>query len=392
MNHDYENRVHEIGNHDGSDSFVRTDSQSDHWIHSKHESAVGIDAPRKPRVLIADGNATVRKLIRWALRDDEYEIVEASNGPDAYVLATESPEPIAILLDANLGGGMTGHDVCRSLKDDLQFCKIPVIMLVTIGSHEEISDAVEAGADEVLSKPIHRDELNIRIRSATRSQRESPASIDIESVTLTLAHLIAIKDGYSSGHAEQVANYAVAFGKTLGMDHEDLRLLRFGAMLHNIGKVSIPDAILEKTTALTPRERAIIHQHPRVGSDICVSLKQLEPVLPIIRHHKEHFDGTGFPDGLRGDQIPLKAQIVGIADVFSALTNDRSFRRAKTKLEAIEILKHRVIQGMHDPKLVEQFCQMILADSLPAADTPNREANLEASFAPIVSSSLQHST
>lgn len=194
--------------------------------------------------------------------------------------------------------------------------------------------------------------------------------IGAESVALSLARAVASKDGYSSGHVEQVANHAVAFGKTLGMDSADLKMLRYGAILHNVGKIAIPDSILEKTGPLTPRERALFHQHPRVGCDICAPLKPLGPVLPIIRHHKEHFDGTGYPDGLRGNDIPVKAQIVGIVDCYSALTNDRPFRRAKTHAEALEILRERARQGMHDPELIEKFCVAITPDSdeqVPAA-------------------------
>lgn len=251
--------------------------------------------------------------------------------------------------------GINGLEVCRQLKSDMQYRTIPVIVMTTTGASEEISEAVDAGADEFLSKPINRCELEVRLRSITRMHKGNAEMIGAESVALSLARAVASKDGYSSGHVEQVANFAVAFGKALGLDSSELKMLRYGAILHNVGKIAIPDSILEKTGPLTPRERALFHQHPRVGCDICAPLKPLRPVLPIIRHHKEHFDGTGYPDGLRGDQIPLMAQIVGVVDVYSALTSDRPFRRAKTNAEAIEILRERTCQGIHDPQLVEKF-------------------------------------
>ena len=241
----------------------------------------------------------------------------------------------------------------------MQYRTIPIVMLTTTGSNEEINEAVEAGADEFLSKPINRGELKVRLRSITRLHKGNAELIGAESVALSLARAVASKDGYSSGHVEQAANFAVAFGKAIGLDAAELKMLRYGAILHNVGKIAIPDSILEKTGPLTPRERALFHQHPRVGCDICAPLKPLAPVLPIIRHHKEHFDGTGYPDGLRGNEIPLKAQIVGIVDVYSALTNDRPFRRAKSQAEAVEILRHRAKQGIHDPELVDKFCEMI---------------------------------
>ncbi|OYP34060.1 HD-GYP domain-containing protein [Rhodopirellula sp. MGV] len=342
------------------------DCELDHHItkgFAETFSQAAAEVDQKMRILVADGNATVRKLLRLALGGESYDITEATNGADAFSIATATPEPHAILLDAGISGGMDGLTVCRMLKDDMQFRTIPVVMLTTSGSNEEIQDAVDAGADEFLSKPINRGELNVRLRSITRLHRGNAEMIGAESVALSLARAVASKDGYSSGHVEQAANYAVSFGKVLGMDAGELKTLRFGAILHNVGKIAIPDSILEKTGPLTPRERALFHQHPRVGCDICAPLKPLAPVLPIIRHHKEHFDGTGYPDGLRANEIPLKAQIVGIVDVYSALTNDRPFRRAKTQTEALEILKHRAKQGMHDPELVARFCQMILADS-----------------------------
>ncbi len=325
------------------------------------------DAAQRMRILIADGNATIRKLLRHGLSEADYEIIEATDGKQAMELAMSRPEPHGILIDAQIGG-MSGLDVCRALKSDMQYRTIPVIILTTASTNEEITEAVEAGADEFLSKPINRAELNVRLRSITRMHRGNAEMIGAESVALSLARAVASKDGYSSGHVEQVANYAVDFGKQLGMDSAELKMLRYGAILHNVGKIAIPDSILEKTGPLTPRERALFHQHPRVGCDICAPLVPLRPVLPIIRHHKEHFDGTGYPDGLRGNKIPLKAQIVGIVDVYSALTSDRPFRRAKNQLEALGILRDRAQQGIHDMSLVAQFCDWIKTKNAPVAD------------------------
>ena len=333
------------------------------------------DSAQKMRILVADGNATIRKLLRHGLASSDYEIVEAGDGHEALNLAVQRPEPHAILIDAHLAG-ISGLEVCRRLKSDMQHRTIPVIIMTNSGANEEIHDAVEAGADEFLSKPVNRGELKVRLRSITRMHRGNTEMIGAESVALSLARAVASKDGYSSGHVEEVANYAVDFGKSLGMDSAELKMLRYGAILHNVGKIAIPDSILEKTGALTPRERALFHQHPRVGCDICAPLKPLRPVLPIIRHHKEHFDGTGYPDGLRGENIPLKAQVVGIVDVYSALTNDRPFRRAKTVREAIEILRERALKGIHDPKLIEKFCDFVGGETTAEA-TASEESSTE---------------
>lgn len=338
-------------------------------------SGAAADVTGRTRVLIADGNATIRKLLKHALLAIDCDIIEASNGSEALAKVQERPEPNAILLDARLPG-MDGLEVCRHLKADMQFRTIPVVILTTSSNGEDVTEAVDAGADEFLSKPINRAELTVRLRSITRMHSHNAEMIGAESVAMALARAVACKDGYSSGHVEQVANYAVAFGKFLGFDSAELKSLRYGAILHNVGKIAIPDSILEKTGPLTPRERALFHQHPRVGCDICAPLKPLKSVLPTIRHHKEHFDGTGYPDGLRGDEIPLNAQIVGIVDVYSALTNDRPFRRAKSHQDAIDILRERAASGTHNPELVEQFIRSHDGDPSADPDALAGEANI----------------
>jgi putative two-component system response regulator len=176
---------------------------------------------------------------------------------------------------------------------------------------------------------------------------------------LALARAVAAKDGYAHSHLEKVAHFAVALGKALGLDAAELKILKYGAILHNVGKIAIPDSVLEKTGSLSPRDMAMFQQHPRIGCDICAPLKPLRPVLPIIRHHKEHWDGTGYPDGLRGDGIPLGAQIVGIVDVYTALTSDRPYRKAVSHEEAVRSLQAQTQDGWHNPELVEKFIQVL---------------------------------
>jgi putative two-component system response regulator len=308
----------------------------------------------RTRVLIADGSPTVRKILRHTLRELEWDTVEAEDGSEALDLAGSRPFPHAILLDLNVGK-VDGCEVCRRLKADMQFRTIPIVMMTSSDSNEEKTRAAKAGADEFLSKPINRAELTVRLRSLARMHRFNQELIGAESVALALARAVSSKDGYSNGHVEQMANCAAEFGAAIGLDPVELKILRYGAILHNVGKIAIPDAVLEKTEALTPRERALFHQHPRVGCDICSPLKPLKPVLPIIRHHKEHWDGTGYPDGLRGDEIPLGAQIVGIVDVYSALINDRPFRKAMTHQQAVSHLSERARHGVHSPELIAKF-------------------------------------
>jgi putative two-component system response regulator len=316
------------------------------------------------RVLIADGNPTIRKILRHSFTSFGWETLEARDGPQTLERAHQRPAPHAIILDLELSG-VDGYSVCRQLKSDDACRMIPIIVTTSLDSSEEKIRALEAGADDFLAKPINRAELTLRLRALLRIHRFNQELIGAESVALALARAVAAKDGYAQCHLEKVAARAVAFGKTLGMDTAELKILRYGAILHNVGKIAIPDAVLEKTGPLTPREMAMFQQHPRVGCDICAPLKPLRPVLPIIRHHKEHWDGTGYPDGLRGDEIPLGAQIVGIVDAYTALISDRPYRRAVSHTEAVEALRAQVREGRFNPTLVEQALECIESASVP---------------------------
>ncbi len=325
------------------------------------------------RVLVADGNATVRKILRHNFVTLGWKIIEAEDGEEALRAVNDGPAPHAILLELNLAK-IDGYEVCRRLKADIQSRLIPVVALTSLDNHEEKACALEAGVDEFLTKPINRSELAVRLRSLVRMHRFNQELIGAESVAMALARAVASKDGYSSGHVEQVANYAVMLGEEIGLDLAELKIVKYGAILHNVGKIAIPDSVLEKAGPLTPREKALFQQHPRVGCDICAPLKPLRPILPIIRHHKEHWNGTGFPDALRGDEIPLGAQIVGIVDVYSALTTDRPFRRANHHEEAVEKLRERGRCGLHDAKLIEHFVNALEKWLPKSADVESAES------------------
>jgi putative two-component system response regulator len=331
------------------------------------------------RVLIADSNPIVRKILRHNFTTLGWEAIEADDGEKVLQLAHSNPAPHAILVDLNLPK-INGYDVCRSLKDDIQTQVIPVVAITSLNTAEEKNRALEAGADEFLSKPINQAELAVRLRSLMRIQRFNQELIGAESVAMALARAVASKDGYSNSHVERVANFAETLAESLGLEFSQVKIVRYGAILHNVGKIAIPDAVLEKTGTLTPREKALFQQHPRVGCDICAPLKPLKPVLPIIRHHKEHWDGTGYPDGLRGDEIPLGAQIVGIVDVYAALTSDRPFRAAVTHAVAIKKLRDRTREGCHNPELVERFVQCLekSTDDPDAATDDQRESETTA--------------
>ncbi|HLA83992.1 MAG TPA: HD domain-containing phosphohydrolase [Thermoguttaceae bacterium] len=312
----------------------------------------------KTRVLVADGNASVRRILGQWLAALDCEMVEAENGADALKLAHARPTPHVILLDTQLSG-IDGYEVCHGLKSDNRLQLIPIILATSVDTAEEKIRAFDAGADDFLVKPINRAELTVRLRSLLRIYQFNQELIGAESVAMALARAVAAKDGYSQSHVGKVAHYAVQFGERLGMDVAELKILKYGAILHNVGKIAIPDAVLEKTGSLTPREMAMVHRHPQIGCDICAPLKPLQPVLTIIRHHKERWDGSGYPDRLAGEQIPLGAQVVGIVDAYVALISNRPYRKALAHAEAVEILRKQAGEGWYDPELCEQFLESV---------------------------------
>lgn len=308
------------------------------------------------RVLVADANPSVRRILRQWLKALECEMVEAENGRDALELAHAKPSPHVILLDTRLPD-MDGYDVCSALKNDGRLQMIPVILATSDDNPEEKVRAFDAGADDFLLKPINRSELTVRLRSLLRIYQFNQELIGAESVAVALARAVAAKDGYSQGHVGKVANFAVMFGEQLGMDVAELKVLKYGAILHNVGKIAIPDSILEKTGPLTPREMALVHQHPQIGCDICAPLKPLQPVLTIIRHHKERWDGSGYPDRQQGNEIPLGAQIVGLVDAYIALVSNRPYRKAMPQNQAFDVLRQQAREGFYNPELVDKFIQ-----------------------------------
>jgi len=325
-----------------------------HTIELPGGAALESDAEAFTRVLVADGNPTVRKVLKHMFTGLGWQTLQAADGEEALKLVRAQPAPQAVWLDLHLPK-IDGFEVCRTLKAHDRYNLIPIVAMTSEDSPEVRLRALEAGVDDLLRKPVNRAEVTFRVRSLFRINKYCQELVGAQSVAVALARAVAAKDGYSYHHVEQVARYCAMLGEAIGMSEAEQKILRYGAILHNVGKIGIPDAVLEKTSPLTPRERALFQQHPRVGCDICSPLKPLAPVLPIIRHHKEHWDGTGYPDGLRGDDIPPGAQIVGIVNVYCALLSNRPYRKAISPDEAIGHLREHAQQGLHNPELVEKF-------------------------------------
>lgn len=281
-------------------------------------------ARRKPNVLVVDDLEANRELLEARLEALDYDVRQARDGIEA-LGAIDAEEPDLILLDVDMPR-MDGIAVCQKLKTHPTRRLIPIIILTASIDPAQRLRGIAAGADDYLSKPFDANELLIRTRVLLKDRALNVKLDATQDVLLALARAVEARDRYTIFHAERVGQYASEIGKTLGLDAEDGELLYQGGVLHDLGKIVIPDAILLKPGPLSPEEFAIMKQHSVEGERICLSLRSISFYLPIIRHHHERFDGTGYPDHLKNGDIPLGARIVAVADAWDAMVSDRPYR------------------------------------------------------------------
>ncbi|MGD9906356.1 MAG: HD domain-containing phosphohydrolase, partial [Vicinamibacterales bacterium] len=218
---------------------------------------------------------------------------------------------------------------------------------------------IEAGADDFLTKPIDSSELVARVRSLSRLKRYTDELESAESVIVSLALTVEARDAYTEGHCDRLSTYAVALGRAIGLGDDDLAALRRGGILHDVGKIGIPDAVLLKPGRLSREEYELVKQHTVIGERLCAGLRSLAAVRPIIRQHHERLNGSGYPDGLRGDRISVLAQIIGVVDAFDAMTTDRPYRSALGLDRAIDELQRDVARGAMRGDLVSAFVDLV---------------------------------
>jgi putative two-component system response regulator len=308
------------------------------------------------RVLLVDGDPINRLLLKSMLRVGSYEFLEAETGLHALeIIAREAVD--LIILDLLLPG-LGGTELCRRLKSNRKTQFIPILMVTSVSGHDFEVEGIEAGADEYLKKPLHPSVVRARVHSLLRHKAAIDSLEEAETILFALAQAVENRDMGTSQHCERLAIYSVALGLTIGLPRRDLVALYRGGFLHDIGKVSVPDSILLGTGKLNEEQWRIMQRHTIHGVEICQPMKTLASVLPIIRSHHERWDGTGYPDGLRGEEIPLLARILQIVDIFDALTTARSYKPAYSKQEALDILEHEAAKGWRDAELVSLFVSM----------------------------------
>jgi len=251
---------------------------------------------------------------------------------------------------------------------------IPVVLLTSLDSDQDRIHGIMCGADEFLNKPVNKHELLARVHSLLRLKRFTDELDNAETVLFSLALAIEAKDPYTEGHCDRLSKYSVALAEKMGLPDPLRVALRRGGLIHDIGKLAVPEYILLKPGPLTPEERKIMEQHTLEGERICAPLRSFRNVLPIIRHHHEKQDGSGYPDGLKGEQIPLTARILQVTDIYDALTTDRPYRKALPAEKALATMREEVKRGWWDGALVNQLEVLLAESAIPVAGSrPNRE-------------------
>lgn len=329
-----------------------------HWDNGFEQST------QTATILIVDALEINRRVLKAMLKTEEYRILEAKRPEEAMdLLGQENVDLVVVDL---VMPGMSGPDFCRVLKADRRTHLIPILMTTGVQGAESEIAGIDSGADDFLLKPLKPALVRTRIRRMLRNKALTDSLDEAETILFALAKSVEARDNYTGLHCERLAAYSIRLGQALGVSKADQLALYRGGYLHDIGKVSIPDAILFKRGMLTNEEWLIMRQHTIRGEEICRPMKSLAPVLPIIRSHHERWNGSGYPDGLHGEEIPLLARILQVADIYDALTTARSYKPAFSHQHALDIMLEESGRGWRDPELIPLF-----AEVTRPADDPN---------------------
>lgn len=315
-------------------------------------------------VLIVDDDEQIRSLIVRLLRPMGHLLEEAGSAEEAHEKLEASP-PDLVLLDMQLPG-RSGHELLSEIRADPRTRLIPVVMITGAATQERKLKAIEAGVTDFLAKPFSPEELSARVRALLALKFVTDALEDAEQVIVLLARTIDARDRYTYGHSARVSLYAGLLGERIGLAGRALATVRGGGLFHDFGKIAVRDAVLLKPAKLTAEEYAEIKRHPTEGRHLLRNMKTLLHAMPVVYHHHERMDGSGYPDGLSGEAIPITARVTTIGDVFDALTTARVYRGALSREEALGIMTEEVRKGWWDGRLLEEFRAVL--SSLPEDD------------------------
>lgn len=302
-------------------------------------------------ILIVDDEPLNLKLLRALLDNSRYILYTAQSGEEAFSILNRIDIDL-VLLDIMMPG-IDGFEICNRIKSREETRMTPVILVTALDSLEIKVRGIEAGADDFITKPPNRLELAARVKSLLKIKKLNNSLTSIENVLFSMARTVEAKDRYTHGHVDRVSEMAVRIGKCMGLGGYELEALRFGGVFHDIGKMGIPENILNKPGPLNEKEWEVMKTHPEIGYKICLPLKRnLGPALDIVRHHHEKLDGSGYPDGLTGDDISVVARIMTVADIYDALRTDRPYRKALSRMNSLNVLRENAQKGELDSAVV----------------------------------------
>jgi putative two-component system response regulator len=337
----------------------------------RSESSASLLLGRLPAaILVVDDEDSVRRMLKGLLQPEGFKVKEARSAEEAEEMLPRVA-PDVVILDVNMPG-KSGHDVLRRLRSDPATRLLPVIMLTGSPTRDSRLTAIEEGVTDFISKPFSPDILLARVKALARMKRFIDALEDAENVIVALAKTVDARDPYTLHHSERVARIGGRLAVAIGLTGTDLAAVRRGGLFHDIGKIAVRDAVLLKPGRLTPEEFDEIKRHPAEGRRLLQGMKTLAYALDVVTYHHERLDGSGYPEGLRGEAIPLTARVVTIADIFDALTTPRTYRPAMSRGDALEEMAAEVTRGWWDPRLFREF--RALPDTEPAAGAPSPTA------------------
>lgn len=309
------------------------------------------------KIVIADDSPIIIKRVQKLLNEQGYQVFTAFDGGSALELI-ESVRPDLIILDVEMPV-MNGLEVCKIVKSNEETALIPIIIFSSSDSLENKNIAVEVGANDFLSKSFDIVELKLKVESLLKLKSAIDQLESAQNIIKAFVKAVEVKDKYTVGHAERVSMYAVQIAQKIGLEQQQVKDITIAGLLHDIGKIGISDAILNKPGKLTDEEFAIIKQHPVSGDEICSPIKSFDRIKRIIRHHHEKLNGSGYPDGISGDEINIETRIMTVADIYDALTSNRAYRTSMEKSGAFGILENSVQKGEIDMFLVEALRQIV---------------------------------
>ena len=311
------------------------------------------------KILVIDDDQTNIVVIDKTLSPQGFHVVSALSGREGLEkISQENPD--VILLDVMMPG-MDGFEVCKAIKTNPAQRLIPVVIITALQEKQDRIQGIEAGCDDFLSKPIDRMELIARVKALGRAKRLNEELVHAEAVVMSFARAVEAKDGTTGDHCDRLYRLSQAFGEAIGLNEAQLRTLARSSTLHDVGKIGIPDSILLKPGKLTEDEWVVMKKHPIIGEEICKPLASLKDVLPVIRHHHEKWNGSGYPDGLKAEEIPLLARVFQLLDAYDAMTTARPYKKAFSAEKTLNLLREECDKGMWDPNLLKQFVEFINA-------------------------------